>query len=139
VLIDLEPDSWYSAWRFFDAATGAFLRWYVNFQVPFRRSAVGFDTLDLFLDLEITPDLVSRDKDLDDYEQALRLGLFGDDVRTAVDRARREVLRRVERTAYPFRGIDTEWRPEAGWGPAELPERCDVEVVTTDEWSPPRT
>jgi hypothetical protein len=31
--------------------------WYVNFQRPMRRTAIGFDTFDLLLDLVIAPDL----------------------------------------------------------------------------------
>ncbi|WP_280728109.1 DUF402 domain-containing protein [Kitasatospora sp. MAA4] len=45
----------FSVHRFHDAGMRP-LRWYVNFERPYRRTAIGIDTLDLFVDLIATPD-----------------------------------------------------------------------------------
>ena len=53
--------------------------WYVNLQAPLRRTAIGFDTTDLFLDLVGTPDGSRWTwKDEDEAEQAVTEGLLDD-------------------------------------------------------------
>ena len=50
-----------------------FLKWYVNLEDPLTHSAVGFDYLDQFLDIEIAPDLSAWNwKDEDELEDAVR-------------------------------------------------------------------
>ncbi|MFJ5938817.1 DUF402 domain-containing protein [Streptomyces sp. NPDC093071] len=54
------PTAWFSINAFFvsDNEGGRRPRnWYVNFEHPTRRGQTGFDTLDLAVDLVITPDL----------------------------------------------------------------------------------
>ncbi|MCM2579620.1 DUF402 domain-containing protein [Streptomyces sp. MTZ3.1] len=56
-------DVWFSINAFFAIGTGGAHRlqcWYVNFEHPARRTGLGFDTLDLVVDLVIAPDLNSR-------------------------------------------------------------------------------
>ena len=54
-----------------------FLKWYVNLEDPLTHSAVGFDYLDQFLDIEIAPDLSAWNwKDEDELEDAVANGLM---------------------------------------------------------------
>ncbi|MFD3550387.1 DUF402 domain-containing protein [Streptomyces sp. NPDC058655] len=68
--------------------------WYVNFEHPTtRRTTAGFDTLDLTVDLVVTPDLTRWEwKDEDEYAHLRRLGVVSDTEYRAVDTARGEVL-----------------------------------------------
>jgi hypothetical protein len=62
--------------------------WYVNFQDPLRRTAIGYDTLDLVLDLMVSPDLSAwRWKDETDFEEEQRRGRVSPE---AADCIRRE-------------------------------------------------
>lgn len=97
--------------------------WYVNLQLPMRRSPVGFDTTDLFLDLVGTPD--ARDwtwKDEDELAEALDAGIV--DVATA-ERIRVEAMGLAETVRAgepPFDGDPWAWRPDTSWGIPTLPE-----------------
>jgi hypothetical protein len=45
------PDEAYAVWHFWDGDDRRFNGWYLNLQEPFRRTAVGYDTQDLELDI----------------------------------------------------------------------------------------
>jgi protein associated with RNAse G/E len=81
---------------------GEFHCWYVNFQLPFTRTAGGVDTSDLHLDLIVDPDHTYRWKDEDEYALAIRLGLVPGEWQQAVETARHQALGMVERRAGPF-------------------------------------
>src|SRR5690348_341626 len=57
ILTLTEPDKYYSTMLFWDDKSSEFLCYYINFQIPFQRSAFGIDSLDLDLDLIVHPDL----------------------------------------------------------------------------------
>jgi predicted RNA-binding protein associated with RNAse of E/G family len=86
---------------------GEFTCWYVNFQLPFTRTADGVDTSDLHLDLIVDPDLSHHWKDEDEYAHAIQLGLVPDEWQQAIDAARGQALAMVEHREGPF-GED--WR-----------------------------
>jgi predicted RNA-binding protein associated with RNAse of E/G family len=70
------------------------LPWYVNFQRPLRRTSIGFDTFDFFLDLLVEPDVSAWSwKDQHEYEHARRLGVVTEDDHRAVDHVRDQLLR----------------------------------------------
>ncbi|MFC8448178.1 DUF402 domain-containing protein [Kitasatospora sp. NPDC057223] len=113
----------FSIHRFQDAVTGNPIRWYVNFELPYiRRPGVGIDTLDLCVDLVAEPDLSTWSwKDEDEYAQARRLGLIGDDLHTLVDHARRRALGLLQEQAGPFGDPWTAWSPDPAWPLPTLP------------------
>ncbi|MEM9036123.1 MAG: DUF402 domain-containing protein [Actinomycetota bacterium] len=51
-----------------------FAGYYVNFQTPMVRTELGFDTVDLVLDLVVAPDGTARTKDADDLARAVADG-----------------------------------------------------------------
>jgi protein associated with RNAse G/E len=102
--------------------------WYVNFELPYRRTGIGFDTFDLLLDLVVEADLSAhRWKDEDEYQQARRLGLISDAVHTRVGAARDEVLSLVQTAEGPFAHDWSDWRPSRAWPVPTLPEDCLTE------------
>ncbi|MFJ9704621.1 DUF402 domain-containing protein [Streptomyces sp. NPDC101234] len=119
------PGTWFSVNAFYDASDGHRLaHWYVNFQRPMRRTAIGFDTFDLLLDLVIAPDLSRWDwKDEDEYEHGRRLGVVGEADHRAVQRAREEAVAMIAQGAGPFADDagHRDWRPEPGRPAPALP------------------
>lgn len=55
-LVFLRPRKYYDTNIVWDHETDQFKCFYINFQLPCKRSVVGFDTLDLDLDIVIRPE-----------------------------------------------------------------------------------
>ena len=56
-LMLLRPGDWYGIWLMWWHETWEFWGWYVNLQLPFKRSSHGFDTADQSLDITVDPSL----------------------------------------------------------------------------------
>lgn len=108
-------DSWFSVDLLF--GPGHMLnRWSVNFEVPYRRTSIGVDTFDLFVDLVVQPDLSSyRWKDEREYAHARRLGVIPANVHERVRDAREQAVALVERREGPFAESWPERRVEGSW------------------------
>jgi hypothetical protein len=62
--------------HFWNAASGAFVGYYINLQAPLVRSPYGFDSLNHVLDVVVDPDGTWHWKDEDEFIEATTLGLF---------------------------------------------------------------
>jgi Protein of unknown function (DUF402) len=116
VLIDSRPADWYSVWMFWEPYTYRFLRYYVDFEAPWTRTALGFDTTDLCLDLVVDADLSPHWKDRDGFEARISSGLIAASHAAEVRRASEIVLARVTAQEPPFSQDMREWEPEPLWG-----------------------
>lgn len=106
----------------FTGPTPGAAHWYVNFERPGRRTSIGFDSFDLFVDLIVDPEsLACRWKDEDEYQHGRRLGLINDATHAQVDQARQAVLALVRARQGPFASAWTDWTPDPGWPLPELP------------------
>lgn len=101
ILVFQLRNTYFSVMLFFKE-NGEFRRWYVNFERPYRRTSIGFDTSDLLVDLVIEPDGAYRWKDEEEYEQGRRLGLVSDTDHVRVKEAREQALAMVEQRLGPF-------------------------------------
>ncbi len=109
---------WDEAWRP--------LTWYVNLQSPLRRTAAGFDYADHVLDVLVAPDRSSWEwKDEDELGEAVRLGLFTPEDARAFRVDGEAALRMLLEGRPPFDRGWTDWRPDPGWAPPELPPGWD--------------
>ena len=124
-LILLEPKKYYSTVLFWNHARNEFLGYYVNFQLPFKRSHCGIDTLDLDLDIVIKPDLSFRWKDEDDYQKAMEQGVIIPEWIQGIESAKPEILERLEKRQHPFDGSWLDWMPDPSWSPPNLHENWD--------------
>ena len=125
VLAFLYPDRFFGVKPMWEGER--LLCWYVDFQVPYQRTAVGVDTCDLHLDLEVRPDFSYRWKDEDEYAQARRLGLVSDRCHKRVDEARGQALAMVEQRQGPFAEAWDRWCPKPG---SPLPAMPDCALST---------
>ena len=121
----VRPGAWFSVHAFYDVADDHRLaHWYVNFQQPMRRTALGFDTFDLLLDLVIAPDLSRWSwKDEDEYAHGRRLGVVSEADHRAVDQAREEAVAMIEGRGGPFAADEVwrNWRSRPDWPAPQLP------------------
>jgi len=121
-LIILEPEKYYSTIHIWKAASSEFMCYYINFQLPFRRTLLGFDTLDLDLDIVIKASHEWQWKDVEEYQQAIRMGGLHADWVTEIEHAQKEVFARIEKHAYPLDASWLNWRPDPSWPAPCLPE-----------------
>ena len=126
LLIFLEPEKYYSTYLFWDHEADRFSGYYINFQLPYRRSHCGFDTLDLDLDIVIDPEYNWKWKDLEDYTDGIREGGIRDAWVRGVEQAQADVFDRIQNRRHPLDGSWLHWRPDPGWSPPKLPEKWRV-------------
>ena len=122
LLMLMEPDTYYATCYIWHHKTDEFQSYYVNFQLPYRRTDWGFDTLDLDLDLVVDPAFIWHWKDEDVYREAIREGVIQQTWIDGVAQAQDEVLVRIQKRHYPFDGSWLQWRPDAAWQPSPLPD-----------------
>ena len=122
----MEPDKFYSTIYIWNSASNTFVGYYINFQLPFRRTSLGFDTFDLDLDIVVEPTQKWEWKDVDEYEQGISLGGIQSDWVMEVEQAKSEVINRIEKRIYPFDASWLNWRPDPSWAEPYLPENWDV-------------
>lgn len=125
LLFLLEPHKYYSTILFWRDASNEFVCYYINFQLPFRRSHCGIDTLDLDLDLIVHPDLHYEWKDVEDYQKSIENEVILPAWTRRIETAKQEVLNKLEQQEYPFDGSWLDWLPDPGWIPPKLPENWD--------------
>ncbi|MFJ4672717.1 DUF402 domain-containing protein [Kitasatospora purpeofusca] len=108
---------------FQNATTKEPLRWYVNFEHPYRRRpGLGIDTMDLALDLVVTPDLMGRYwKDTEEYAQLRRLGVVDDYAGRQIERACGRAIAMLDERTGPFASGWPTWAPDPSWPLPTLP------------------
>ena len=124
-LILLEPEKFYSTFYIWNAASDEFVGYYINFQLPFRRTPLGFDTLDLDLDIVIEASLNWEWKDEDEYQDAIRAGAIKTEWVSEIEHSQNEVFARIEKNTYPLDASWLNWRPDPTWSAPHLPRNWD--------------
>ena len=123
-LVLMRAGEWHAVWISW-LADGRQWGWYVNLEEPYRRTTLGFETMDLMLDVIIELDRSWRWKDEDELETFVERGVFD---RALAERVREEALRVVQRAQHneaPFDARWADWRPDPSWGLPELPRGWD--------------
>ena len=114
-----------------------FAGWYLNLEESFRRTATGYDSQDLELDVWIPVDGHWRFKDEEMVEQRVREGRFTDDQATAIRALGAQIATRLDRGE---RWWDKRWaasfEPDPSWRAPAFPDGWE-EVPATP--APPST
>jgi hypothetical protein len=100
----LQPDQWWAARLFWNADGSQFLGYYVDFVRPIEREGTFVNTLDLALDITISPDMSWRWKDEAHLPIMRELGWLDAETEEAMEHAKREVLDAISARSYPFDG-----------------------------------
>ena len=125
LLILLQPEKYYASYYFWQDDGNQFLCYYINFQLPFRRNKIGFDTFDLELDIVIEPTYEWCWKDMDDYQRGIERGIILSEWTEEIDAAKQEIFDRLEKRQYPYDGAWLNWMPDPNRSPPKLPENWD--------------
>lgn len=121
----VRPDDWYTilvSWR----PDGSHLGWYINLQRPMQRNSVGFEAMDLMLDIVLEPDLSWRWKDKEEFEEILRLGIFDPSLGERIRTTALAVIDDIEQRRSPFCDPWPAWTPDPSWPTPQLPDGWNV-------------
>jgi len=122
LLMLVKPGNSHSVEVMWDGSTGDFLCWYVNFQEPLRRTAFGFDTMDLALDIVICPDRSSwRWKDEDEFADMIALGIISPNQAQTLRTEGEKVIQMAVNNQPPFCDGWERWSPPGNWQIPEFP------------------
>jgi len=114
----------YTAMAFWNEE-GTFVSWYINLQDPMRRTAIGFDSRDHFLDLIVGEDLASwMWKDEHELDAGVKMGIFSPEEAATFRRNGEEVVDLVSR-GEAWWGEWRDWAPDPSWPIPMLPEDWD--------------
>lgn len=109
------PGDPYAVWAFWRRPDRAFAGWYVNIQTPLRRTEIGIDTLDLELDLLVSPTDQVVVKDEAHVAASAALGRFTDADATAIHALGARITADIEAGDRWWDDRWAQWEP-----PAEL-------------------
>lgn len=106
------PGDPYAVWAYWSPLPDrVFLGWYVNIQTPYRRTPIGIDSLDLELDLLVSPALEVTLKDEDQVGRSAELGRFSDAEADAIHATGARIKAEIERGDIWWDGSWSEWTP----------------------------
>jgi hypothetical protein len=91
------------------------LKYFVNMEEPFRRTAVGFDTQDHTLDIEATPELAWRWRDEQELENHVGEGFFTAALATAARAEGQRAIEAMLRGEHVCVNGWGEWTPPREW------------------------
>lgn len=103
-----------------------FVGWYGNLQAPLQRTAIGFDTTDHVLDVDISPDRTWRWKDEDEFAIVQHRGIISPTAAQAIRAEGERVIATVEANDWPFNAGWEHWQPDSTWSFLNLPEGWDA-------------
>jgi hypothetical protein len=107
-------------------ANTRFVRWYVNLQDPLTRTTLGFDYLDMELDVEIDAKLTSRYwKDVDKFDELIAEGKISLDKASTLSLLGKKVAQDIT-GGQSFITPWLAWKPPADWGVPPIPEGWDT-------------
>lgn len=126
------PGDMHSVWRAWDATTWQ-LKWrYVNLEEAWRRTPIGFDSKDLYLDLWPEPDGHEWHwKDEDELPWLIENGRLTEAQVALMREEGERAISRVRRREAPHDQNWEAWRPDPTWAIPTLPSEWK-------EYEPPR-
>ncbi len=99
--------------------------WYVNLQEPLRRTAKGYETMDLALDVVVDLDRTWHWKDEDELETRVARGVVDEQLAGRLREEGLRVAQQAERGEGMFAESWPDWRPDPAWPAPALPDGWD--------------
>ena len=115
------PGEMYAVWVFWVGGGRSFDCWYLNIQVPVRRTPQGYDTQDLELDIVLRADGTWKLKDDDVLEQRIAEGRFTPEQVAAVRAEGRRITDELEAGIRWWSDEWAAWVPDPAWPTPEFP------------------
>jgi Protein of unknown function (DUF402) len=129
VLMLQRPGESYAVWHFWDGPDRRFAGWYLNLQEPFRRTAVGYDTQDLELDVWIPVGERWRFKDEEKLRQGVRDGRYTEEQAAATCALGVEIGAMLDRDERWWDHAWTAFEPDAAWRAPSFPPGWEAAPV----------
>lgn len=134
------PDRWSRVNLGWDQDTGAFCGWYINFELPAKRTPAGIASMDLVVDIWVHDDRTWQWKDRDDFWSVIDDHTLESEIQDHVDAETAQLLRELQASSGPFADHWRDFRPDAEWSTPTLPPS---HAWRGDAWSfdpgPPRS
>jgi hypothetical protein len=124
-LVVVRPGDWYGMWCSW-RPDGSHWGYYINLQMPYRRTDIGIETMDLMLDVTVEPDLSWSWKDEDELADIVALGMYSEQLARHIRSEGERAIRDLEARRWPFDGAFAEKVPTEQWGIPVLPDSWDV-------------
>lgn len=115
------PGEHHAIWHFWEGPDRQLDCWYVNLQTAFVRTATGYDTQDLELDLVVSPDGSWAMKDRELLDQRVEEGRFSPALRDWVVRLGDELSADLDAGRHWWEHHWAAWEPPAAWMDTRLP------------------
>lgn len=119
----------WSVWRWHDGSDWL-PDWYVNLELPWARTRVGFDTQDWTLDVVASTDAEGiwsvRYKDEDELSFYANTGHWSEGMRSIIERAGEDATRTALARTFPFDADWSDWIPDPAWPAPELPSEWNL-------------
>jgi Protein of unknown function (DUF402) len=115
------PGDDHAVWHFWAGEDRTFACWYVNIQTAFVRTAVGFDTQDLELDLVVRPDGSWFLKDLEAVPERVADGVMDGAVADYVVALGERLGEELDRGRWWWDPSWADWAPDPTWKLPDLP------------------
>jgi len=128
------PADCYAVWLFWDGPDREFRGWYINLESPFTRTEIGFDTLDLELDIVVAPDRSWEMKDVDLLWRRRDEGRFTTSEVQAILDLGDQIGRMLDSGNWWWDDSWVEWQPDPNWTVPVIPdgwERVETPMLTT--------
>jgi hypothetical protein len=126
VLMLVTPGEAHAVYVMWEAGQTKLRGWYINLQEPFRRTKLGFDTMDHLLDIVVSADQSAWHwKDEDEFEEAVALGVYSPMEAQAIRAEGERAIERLQNRQSPFCDGWENWTPPAQWDLPVLPEGWD--------------
>jgi predicted RNA-binding protein associated with RNAse of E/G family len=130
-VVSVRRGDWFGVWTSW-LPGGEHFGYYVNLQMPMRRTALGFESMDLMLDVIATPDLRWEWKDEDEFAGLVELGMYDAELAATVRREADRAVGMLESRTGPFDGRLTAARPEQDGPLPVLPPGWDRPAALSD-------
>jgi Protein of unknown function (DUF402) len=129
VLMLRRPGEAVSVWHFWDGPHRRFSGWYLNLEEPFRRTATGYDTADLELDIWIPADGTWRFKDDELREERVGEGRYTAEQRDAIRALGRDLGAKLDRGERWWDDGWADFEPDPAWRAPLFPPGWESEPV----------
>ncbi len=126
------PGARHSVWLFWDTTgiTRRFLRYFVNLEEPFRRTAAGFDTQDHTLDVVVAPELQWSWRDEAELESHTALGFYTPELAAEVRAEGQRAIDAIAAGTHPCLRGWAGWRPDPEWTVPTIPSNWSTTPAT---------
>ncbi|MGC3982397.1 MAG: DUF402 domain-containing protein [Steroidobacteraceae bacterium] len=126
------PGQSHSVSIFWNNITGTrqLLKYFINMEEPFRRTAVGFDTQDHTLDIEVSPDLAWRWRDEEELDSHVIEGFYTPALAAAARSEGETTIQAILSSNHECMQGWSNWAPPPEWAVPQFPPQWHTTPAT---------